>query len=337
MFELKRNFHSVDDSMKSGKLAVSLYVDYVPFYAINSFHSKHDVVLEGENFVFPVLKNDDSFRISRYADLFQYLNGDVRLRSIAYSFKEKDTDHTAFVSHGILRDELNRVLMVLTIHKDYIIDFHRAMMENDEIDYSKFTLFISRDLVTQSKYTYLWRKIEKDYYYEAIAKNVIVEIRDPLYINKLIFQDGVNVNFGNITEFHNYLNNELYESFVQEIRNETQEEDDYDEDEDYDYEEYEEEDETPHLAEISDGEIGIEEETPLVVEGTAELSSSESTMDFNPDTNTFTFTTGRYVAGIDPISGDSDIEIRVHTSREQAEQLDEAIQATMVDDATEEE
>ena len=314
MFELKRNFHSVDDSMKSGKLAVSLYVDYVPFYAINSFHSKHDVVLEGENFVFPVLKNDDSFRISRYADLFQYLNGDVRLRSIAYSFKEKDTDHTAFVSHGILRDELNRVLMVLTIHKDYIIDFHRAMMENDEIDYSKFTLFISRDLVTQSKYIYLWRKIEKDYYYEAIAKNVIVEIRDPLYINKLIFQDGVNVNFGNITEFHNYLNNELYESFVQEIRNETQEEDDYDEDEDYDYEEYEEEDETPHLAEIIDSEIGIEEDTPLVIEGTAEVPSSESTMDFNPDTNTFTF-----------------------TIREQAEQFNEAIQATMVDDATEEE
>lgn len=220
-FELMKRFNYVDDNQFIlDELSVSMYMQYLPVYTFNIYHQKsslsfnNNVNLAGQEFIYPKLKQVTSERISRYSDLFQMLNGGRTLKSIAYEYKFKDEKYNAFVGQGILTDEIGSVLLVLTIHKDKFLDFYNEIT-NDEVDYSKLKLFVSKDLFSNPKYSLLWRKIEKEYYYNAISEGVDVEILSSDRIEKLIYSDGINVDFSNITEFQNHLNNEVYNNFIQ--------------------------------------------------------------------------------------------------------------------------
>lgn len=219
-FELYKRFHNCSDKYFDNlSLSVSLYIKHIPIYAVNVFHQKtilsinKNLNLPEHEFLYPKLINISSEKISRYTDLFTVLNGSRSLRSIAYDFKYKDEQHRAFASHGVLVNEIGDILLILTVHKDQFIDFYNEV-SNDIIDHSKLKLFVSKELFTDEKYSLLWRKIEKEYYYEAIKNDVIVEILPSFSIEKIVYNDGLDINFPTITEFHNHVNDDIYSSML---------------------------------------------------------------------------------------------------------------------------
>lgn len=218
-FELMNRFHHIEENYcVQDELSVSSYMKYIPIYAISMYHQRNDfsfsVNLPENEFIYSKLKPVTNERISRYTDLFSMLNGFRSTRSIAYQYKYNDEEYNTFASHGILTDEIGSILLVLTIHKDQFFDFYNEII-NDVKDYSKLKLFVSKELFTNPKYSLLWRKVEKEYYYNAIAEGVDVEILSSDVIHSFIYSDGLDVNFSSITEFQNHVNNEVYDDFIQ--------------------------------------------------------------------------------------------------------------------------
>lgn len=219
-FDLKKYYRHIDSShIDNTKLSVFSKVEYIPLYAIHIYHDKNNSINReldsDEDFIYPRLKNLADNRISRYADLFQNLNGDRTMRSIAYSFKSNDLDQTVFVSNGIITDEYGNILLLLTVKKEYFTSICEIYNHSDEeIDFSNLVLFVADEFFKNPIYNYLWKKIEKEFYYDAISKGVKIEVDTIDVITKKCFNDGIDVNFDTIDEFHNYLNNDIYTNIV---------------------------------------------------------------------------------------------------------------------------
>ena len=312
-FELERRFRRISDNDIDSKVGVSLFVDYIPFYAVHAYNSTVTGLqrYSESEFEYPVFKNKGESRISRYADLFSYLNGDSQAKSVAYSFKNKDDDYTAYVSHGIMRDDSDNILLALAIQRDYFQEFYNAFSNSVDIDYSKLTLFVANDFITNQKYSYLWKKVEKEYYYGAIEKGCIIEVRDSSYIESILFQDGINVKFDNLTEFHQFLNDSMYNTFVEEmILIPVEDEEDYYEDDDYeneddDFEEDSEDDEIGIFDPTSD-DSDFEQALPVtstIINVDSVADNERPSVQLSDDGNTFTIrSSSPYVVGIDPIT-----------------------------------
>ena len=223
-FEINNVIKSFDEkSAEQYGLGVSLYTDYIPSYVVYTQYERVGIELT-QVLTYPKLSLDYATArgvYSRYSDLFRQLNGGRSANTISYTFKYNEQDHRIIIAPGIILDEYGNILLLLTVRKDYFPTYfnwymNRAVGENEfDIDHSKLKLFVSKEFFSDAKYSMVWKKIEKEYYYGAIGKDVIIEVKPSIQIQHEIFNDGINVNYPTLNGLHQYLNVDIWDRMVQ--------------------------------------------------------------------------------------------------------------------------
>lgn len=223
-FEIYKRLHyPSDNEVNPLSLSSSVFVDYVPMYSIDIYHNTLTVnngLLPNENllpdneFIYSKLIHKSDSRLSRYSDLFEKLNGGRSFKSISYVFKKDDEEHKIFAAKGAIFNEIGEVLLMLTVKKNKFKSLYQSIKNLDAIDHNDLKLFVSKEFFSVDKYSKLWKKIEKDYYYDAIQKNIDVEIIPSSVIESIVYNDGLTFDFPTITDFQNFLNIDLHESLI---------------------------------------------------------------------------------------------------------------------------
>jgi hypothetical protein len=192
-------------------LAVS--VDFVPIYVLgylerNNLYSVYNFPYSKEESYssIPNTSSRLSLILTSYATLVQTVTNGLNL----------------LIGKGLIIDkDSGQVLMCLTLKQEELnYDFPLKEMSKsdfsntDNIDYHKFIMFVSTELVSNSKYSVFYRRLQKIYLNFCFEKGIEMRIISASIIKKNTFANSFKVAFNSITQLQDHLNNDVQHIFM---------------------------------------------------------------------------------------------------------------------------
>jgi hypothetical protein len=191
-------------------VGVSSENEYVPVYTIRS---REETVPLYENIVSGIFSYEKprtrmETKISNYADLIEHFR--YYLYSGFFIFKCQEEEHIIYATRGCLLDEEGNILLILTANTTQIF-------EEKELKTSSLRLYVSTAFIKDEKYKNVYKNLYTNCILECIEKDVQVVFATPEEIEKRVFSNTFKVEYNNLTDLNDHLNNEIAELFNFEV------------------------------------------------------------------------------------------------------------------------
>lgn len=208
LYEFKGGINSIEGD----NIGISGLVDYCPLYICYDHTNRNTI--EGNIIYYKPTPAIGTVHISTYNDLIKAIFKESSVKVFGFMFD--GNPEIVDCGRGFVQDRLGNILLLFTVKSEeltYKDGRFRGDFSFKDDNYNQISenikLFVSTVLVTEKKYTNLYKRLDKEIISRCYADGIAVEFTTSKKIDDTIYRDGLDFAFNTINELNTHLENDI--------------------------------------------------------------------------------------------------------------------------------